>query len=192
MTDVLTLEAYGVFDDFKALAKAEEPVIEDVPPGAVGKPMPVVPPLLQSRDTPVYRALFDIDFSKTGSQLVNEFKEWLNLPKNRERLEDHRKVTQSEWRAIQAELKEIESRAVRMPDGTLACTPADICRRAELGKKQLRTDPIENAKARLKDLAAWRLYREESHSVARTEGLKGEEKISKLEAANRFANTHRR
>jgi hypothetical protein len=100
MTDVLTLEALGVFDRFKALAKANEPVIEEVPLGAKGKPMPAdVLPLLQAyADHPIYHALVNVDFSKTENQLVNEFKAWLRLPDNQQRLEKHRKVNLAEWR----------------------------------------------------------------------------------------------
>jgi hypothetical protein len=85
---------------------------------------------------------------------------------------------------------EIEKRAVEMPDGEQARA---LFRRTELLQKQLRTDPISDALARLKDLAAWRLYREENQSVAGAEGLTPKGKaMSKLEAANRFASNHRK
>jgi hypothetical protein len=109
-------------------------VIEEVPLGAKGKPMPaVVLPLLQAyADSPIYHALVNVDFSKTENQLVNEFKAWLKLPDNQKRL--------AEWR-------------------------------------KPRTDAPSNALARLKDLAAWRLFRE---------------LLNDWGPANDFANQHRK
>jgi hypothetical protein len=145
---VLSLDTLGVFDEFTALAKANEPVVENVLPGQPGKPMPIVPPLLQCRSGPVYRALFDVDFSKTPTQLANEFKEWLRLPENQERLQKHK-------------------RAAKLDTGK----------------------PLD----RLKDLAAWRLHREENKNVAEAEGLRRNGVLfNKLDAANKFANAHRK
>lgn len=135
MTDVLTLEDLGVFDKFKKMAEANKPVIEDVPPGKKGKPMPVVEPLLQSyRERPLYWALFNLDFSKTRNQLANEFAAWLDLPENQKRL--------GQWK-----------------------------------KKKPTVDLTSKALDRLKDLAAWRLYRELDNN---------------LKAANNFAQEHRK
>jgi len=114
MTDVGTLEALGVFDQFKAMAEEAKPGVEDVPPGTKGKPMNLVPPLLQKRES-VYCAVFNVDYSESENQLANQFREWLRLPENQERLAEYKKST----------------------TGTT-------------GK------PLD----RLKDLAAWRLYRE--------------------------------
>ncbi len=116
MTDVWTLEGLGVFDKFKALAEEAKPVVEDHDPqrGKFARPYKPVPPLLQKRES-VYHAVVDVDYSKSENQLVNEFREWLWLPENRERLAKYKVPT----------------------TGTT-------------GK------PLD----RLKDLAAWRLYRE--------------------------------
>lgn len=131
MSDVLSLEAMGVFDQFKAMAKANEPIIEDVPPGNIGKPMPYIAPILQCGKSPVYRVLFDLDFSETRTQLLNEFKEWLNQPDKEEYFEKHRSP------------------------------------KSDTGR------PLD----RLKDLAAWRLYRELENN---------------WQKANEFANKHRK
>ncbi len=87
MTDVWTLEGLGVFDKFKALAEEAKPVVEDHDPqrGKFARPYKPVPPLLQKRES-VYHAVVDVDYSKSENQRVNEFREWLRLPENRERL----------------------------------------------------------------------------------------------------------
>ena len=133
MTDVWTLKALGVFDRFNALGEKAKPVVKDVLPGTKGEPMKLVPPLLQQDDRlPVYYALFNVDYSKSGTQLGKEFLEWLKLPENQERLAKYKKPT----------------------TGTT-------------GK------PLD----RLKDLAAWRLYRECGND---------------WENANKFADKHRK
>jgi hypothetical protein len=131
MSDVWTLKALGVFDEFNEMAEKARPVIENVPPGKQGKPIQLVCPIL-TKWPPVSYALFTLDYSKSETQLVKEFREWLRLPDNRKRLGEHKKPT----------------------TGTT-------------GK------PFD----RLKDLAAWRLYRELGND---------------WNAANVFANQHRK
>ena len=131
MTDVWTLKALGVFDAFKTMGEDAKPVIRDVRPGETPEPMKTVPPVLQ-RWGSVYYAVFDMDYSKTRKQLLNEFSVWLELPENRKLLKDHK----------------------RTKIGTT-------------GK------PLD----RLKDLAAWRLYRELGND---------------WNAANDFATKHRK
>ena len=131
MTDVFTLKAHRVFDEFNEVAEKARPVIENVRPGEQAKPMQLVFPILHKWKSVSY-ALFTLDYSKSETQLVNEFREWLRLSENRTRLEKHKKPT----------------------TGTT-------------GK------PFD----RLKDLAAWRLYRELGND---------------WNAANVFANQHRK
>ena len=114
MTDVWSLKALGVFDDFKMMGEKAKPVIRNVRPGETPEPMKTVPPVLQ-RWGSVYYAVFDMDYSKTKKQLLNEFSTWLDLPENRKLFKEHK----------------------RTKIGTT-------------GK------PLD----RLKELAAWRLYRE--------------------------------
>jgi hypothetical protein len=118
MTDVWTLETFRIFDRFKAMAEEAKPIVEDHDPhqGKFAQPYKPVLPLLQHDDRlPVFYALFNVDYSKSGTQLGKEFLEWLKLPENQERLENYKKP-----------------------------------RIGTTGK------PLD----RLKDLAAWRLYRE--------------------------------
>ena len=133
MTDVWTLKALGVFDQFKAMGEKARPVVEDHDPqrGKFARPYKPVPPVLQQRG-PFYHAIFDLDFSESETLLVSRFKEWLRLPENKERLAKHKRPT----------------------TGTTG-RPLD----------------------RLKELAAWRLYRECGND---------------WEKANDFANEHRK
>ena len=85
--DVLTHEANGVFDEFKALAATAETEL--------GKRMldpscPPAPPALIAREQWVH-ALFTLDFTKTKKRLAQEFEAWLSLPENQRRFERHSK-----------------------------------------------------------------------------------------------------
>ena len=131
MTDVFTLKAHRVFDEFNEVAEKARPVIENVRPGEQAKPMQLVFPILHKWKSVSY-ALFTLDYSKSETQLVNEFREWLRLTENRTRLEQHKKP---------------------------------------------RTGTTGGAKERLKNLFAWRLYREHDNDAER---------------ANQFASDHRK
>ncbi len=131
MTDVFTLKAHRVFDEFNEMAEKARPVIENVPPGKQAKPMQLVWPILHKWESISY-AVFNVDYSKSETQMVNEFREWLRSPENRARLEKHKKPS---------------------------------------------TGTTGGAKDRLKDLAAWRLYREFDND---------------WERANQFADKHRK
>ena len=116
MTDVYALASMGVFEKFKAMARDAEPVVEDHDPqrGKIARPYQPVPPVLQKWDS-VYHAVFDLDFSKSETQLAKEFLEWLRLPDNQKWLATHKKPS---------------------------------------------TGTTGKTLDRLKDLAAWRLFRE--------------------------------
>ncbi len=135
MPDVWTLkgilEAPPWSGALRALVEKSTPVIEEVPPGKIAKPMKLVWPVLQMWES-VYYVVFDVDYSKSETQLVNEFHKWLRLPENRERLEKYKKPT---------------------------------------------TGTTGKALDRLKDLAAWRLYREHGND---------------WNEANHFAREHRK
>jgi hypothetical protein len=131
MIDVYMLEAMGVFEEFKAMAKRAEPVIENVPIGKQAKPMKLVAPVLPYHSSR-YHVLFNLDFSQGETRLIKQFQEWLRLPENRERLSKYKKES-----------------------------------RGNTGK------PLD----RLKDLAAWRLYRECNNDMG---------------VANKFACDHRK
>jgi hypothetical protein len=90
MADVWTLKGYRVFDEFNEMAEKARPVIENVRPGEQAKPMRLVFPILHKWQSVSY-ALFTLDYSKSETQLVNEFREWLRLTENRQRLEEHKK-----------------------------------------------------------------------------------------------------
>ena len=135
MTDVLMLETFRIFDRFKAMAEEAKPIVEDHDPqrDKYAKPYKAIPPILQHDDRlPIYYAIFNLDYSKSETQLVKEFLEWLKLPENQQRLESYKK-------------------------SKIGTT----------GK------PLD----RLKDLAAWRLYRECGND---------------WEKANDFADKHRK
>jgi hypothetical protein len=130
--DVYSLKALGVFDDFKKMADAAKPVIEDVRPGQRPKAMKITPAILQQREGPLYQVVFEVDFSKGGTRLHNEFKQWLKLPEIERLLRQFHKP-----------------------------------RTGRTGK------PLD----RLKDLAAWQLYRESGNDWNK---------------ANEFASKHRK
>lgn len=118
MSDVRKLERLHVFDKFKAMAMAQN--------------KEKFPPVLQSgKGFPWYYALFHLNFSKSETELLRQFKEWLRLPENKQRFQTHKR------------------------------------RKVDTGI------PLD----RLKDLAAWRLFRELGND---------------LQAANDFANQHRK
>lgn len=129
--DVWSLKSRGVLDKFKKMGEDARPVVQNVPVGQAPKPMILVPAILQQHES-LFHAIFTLDFSKSVTQLGNEFKEWLQLPENKARLKRFKKVK-------------------------IGAT----------GK------PLD----RLKDLAAWRLFRELEND---------------WNAANDFANTHRK
>jgi hypothetical protein len=131
MPDVWTLGAMGILDRFKAMAEQATPVIEELRPGETGKPTKVVWPILQQHES-FYHVIFTLDFRKSEAQLLNEFREWLRLAENKERLAKY-----------------------KMPKTGTTGAPLD----------------------RMKDLAAWRLYRESNND---------------WDAANDFANAHRK
>jgi len=116
MTDVWTLKATGILEQFKVMAENAKPVVEDDDPqrGKFARPYKPVPPVLHQRG-PFYHAIFDLDFSESETLLVSRFREWLRLPENQERLAKY---------------------------------------------KQAATGTTGKPLDRLKDLAAWRLYRE--------------------------------
>lgn len=131
MTDIYTLKAIGVLDQFKAMAEEATPVVEEVSPGTKVKPLNLVWPMLQQHESN-HQAIFALDFSEAETRLVNRFREWLKLPSNQERLKQYARP-----------------------------------KRGTTGKSL----------DRLKDLAAWRLYRELGNN---------------WNAANDFANKNRK
>jgi hypothetical protein len=90
-THVWSLKTSGVFDAFKTMGEKAKPVIRNVRPGETPGPMKTVPPVLQWTES-IYRVIFDVDFSKTKEQLLNEFSVWLDLPENRKLLKRHKKA----------------------------------------------------------------------------------------------------
>lgn len=92
-TDVWTLQALGVFEAFKKRAHEADPRPVDVLPGAKGSPYRAVEPVLRLGEaSPIYRVLFDIDFSQSKKQLWQAFNAWLDLVENQKRFKEHRTV----------------------------------------------------------------------------------------------------
>lgn len=131
--DVWSLKSRGILDRFKKMGEDAKPVIKRVPPGQKPKPMATVPAILQQHELlSLFHTIFTLDFSKSPGRLCDEFREWLRLPENLERLKKYKKPN---------------------------------------------TGATGGAVDRLKDLAAWRLYRELGNNWS---------------AANNFANTRRK
>jgi hypothetical protein len=114
LMDAWEVEALGILGKFKVLADIAAGTGADVPLGKVVTSAIYVPAMLQIGG-PAYGCLFEVDFSKSETSLVDEFRAWLKLPKCQKLLTVHSKPT--------------------------------------IGKTG---KPLD----RLKDLAAWRLYRE--------------------------------
>jgi hypothetical protein len=135
MTDVWTLnamlESEPWSDGLRQLLDEARPVITAASSSKDAPPLREVWPFLHKYGS-VYWAVFDVDFSKSESQLLKEFQEWLRLPEQRGHLQRERRPT-------------------------TGATGGDL--------------------DRLKDLAAWRLFRELGND---------------WNAANEFANKKRK
>ncbi len=108
MSDVFTLKALRVFDKFTEMGEQAKPVVEDVTAGTKGKPMELVLPLLQQHESvPVYYAIFNLDFSKGETQLVNEFREWLKLPQTKALLNQYQKPKRGKTGGPRDRLREL-------------------------------------------------------------------------------------
>ncbi len=88
--DVWSLKSRGVLDRFKKMGEDAKPAIKNVRPEQKAKPMELVPAILQQHES-LFHAIFTLDFSKSERRLCDEFREWLRLPKNDERLEKYKK-----------------------------------------------------------------------------------------------------
>jgi hypothetical protein len=88
-TDIGRLKAMRVLARFETMANNAKPAIKRVTiAGTMHQKIKLVPPVLQKHesDSSVYCVIFDLDFSKSEKQLVEEFRKWLRLPEYRKKL----------------------------------------------------------------------------------------------------------
>lgn len=195
MPDVLwEPRVWAMHTKFKALAETAVPPIEEVKPGQPGSPMPYAPAMLQKGGS-VYYCVFEVDFSESRDSLKEQFVAWLHVLYVTERLHEHKKQRSATgtplrqrkmrryfsfwkpalyWCLFEVDLSARKGDLVKQFAKWLRA-PENRKRLARYakGKRGTTGDLLD----RLKDLAAWRLYREYGNSC---------------EQANKFAGDHRK
>lgn len=133
MFDVRHLDQTGVLDELKAMAEkqaqaiatAGQTVVEHVHPIIEGWPKD---PLEHS---PLVHAVFTLDFTKTPTQLRNEFAAWLGRPENKARLRKHGRKPIGKTGVFLDRLKDIAS--WRIYDAVGCVTAQEFVRRHRKG-----------------------------------------------------------
>lgn len=192
MPDLLWMpQAVSMLAGFKQLVDANTPPIPQVQPGEEIPPMKPVPAMLQKTGS-VYWCLFGVDFSESDNRASDRFLEWLNqsaIAKPWQKDKDHRKKkargviravrVRRSWNSIYFCLFQVDLSA-RKRDLTSQfrkwlALPENRRRLRRYRKESRGTTgrPFDS----LKELAAWRLYRENKNN---------------WEEANKFANDHRK
>ena len=192
MPDLLwTPQAVAMLSKFKELADASTPPIPEVQPGQ--KPPPMRPvPAMALKGGSVYWCLFEVSFSDSQDRLKDRFLAWLKQPAIERLWRKHKgqgrgkasapvRVVKSRhhWDDVYHCLFEVNLSArkgdLRQQFRKWLPTPENRKRLKRYGKQKRGTtgDSLD----RLRDLAAWRLYREMGNDC---------------EKANRFADENRR
>lgn len=173
-----------MLNKFKQLADANTPPIPEVQPGQEIPPMPLVPAMVQKHGA-VYWCLFEVDFSESQDRVSDRFLEWLKRQEHKtQRTSKTGKILRAQkvrrhWNSIYYCLFEVDLSAGQ---GALTKQFKKWLASPE-NRKRLRRYVKEKRGAtgqsldRLKDLAAWRLYRENGNNC---------------EQANLFANQNRK
>ncbi len=160
---------------FKKLAATNTTPIPEVEPGGAIPPMAPVPAMVQKHGS-VYQCLFTVDFSESKDRLAGRFLEWLKQPAITELWQKFKNQRTSKpgnpplcarkirrhWNAVYFCLFEVDMSA-RKGDLTKKfnqwlALPVNRKRLKKYGKEK--RGITGQALGRLKDLAAWRLYRE--------------------------------
>jgi len=184
--------AVAMLAEFKKLAAANTLPIPEVKPGDAIPPMVPVPAMAQKNGS-IYRCLFAVDFSESKDRLADRFLEWLKQPAITELWQKFKNQRTSKpgkrslralknrrfWNSVWFCLLEVDF-AARKGDLTgefnkWLALPENRKRLKKYGmeKRGVTGQPLD----RLKDLAAWRLYRENGN---------------RWESANQFAADHRK
>jgi len=191
MPDLLwTPQAVAMHAEFKKLVANNAPAIPEVRPGDAIPPVKLVPAMMQKHGS-VYWCLFEVDFSESKDRLADRFLAWLNQPAIVRLWREHKKQRTSENHRPLSALKkrryfntyyhclfEVDLSAAK---GDLTgqfkkwlALPENrkLLNRYGKEKRGITAQPLD----RLKDLAAWRLSRENGNDC---------EKANKLAALNR-------
>ncbi len=192
MPDLLwTPQAGLMLNKFKQLANTNTPPIPEAQPGQEIPPMQPVLAMLQKRSS-VYWCLFEVNFSESKDHLINQFLAWLKQPDIAGLWREHKKQRAANARSSLRALKVrryLNTRYLCLFEVNLSARMGDLtgqfkkwlallenCKRLNRygnEKRGATGQPLD----RLKDLAAWRLYRENKN---------------KCEQANLFANQNRK
>jgi hypothetical protein len=179
------------FPDFNELAAQTKPVMKNVLPGEPHEPAKITRAMVQKTGA-VYHCLFIVDFSESKNLLHDRFVAWLNQDEieklwdgcKKQRSGKHHNALRStkvvpshgssHWCLFEVNLSARKGDLTKQFDMWLAAPKI----RAQL--KQYNQEKRGNSdkwKDRLKDMAAWRLYRENGND---------------FEKANQFANQNRK
>lgn len=177
--------------EFNRLAVDNTPAIPEVRPGDVIPPMKPVPAMGQKHGS-VYWCLFDVDFSESNDRLADRFLAWLNQPAIVRLWQEHKKqktgMNRKPLRALK-ERRDFNAHYHCLFEVDLSASKGNLTRQFKrwlaLPKNRKRLNRYGKEKRgiagqpldRLKDLAAWRLYRENEND---------------FEQANKFATLNRK
>lgn len=192
---------FSDFAEFDQLAAQTKPVIKDVRPGEQQEPIKMTDAMVQKSGA-VYYCLFIVDFSQSKNRLNDRFWAWLNQDEINKLWQGHKKQRKGKTRNALRPTKIVQLLGWRdsshkcylsshwcLFEVDLSARKGDLTRQfnkwLELpeNKARLKLYNLEKRgtadkwKDRLKDLAAWRLYREHGHSC---------------DKANQFASDHRK
>jgi hypothetical protein len=172
------------FNEFQTLAEASKPVIEvhDPQSGKFAQP-PILVPAMTNKKGPIYYCVFMVDFSESAKHLSQRFVEWLNQLSINLLWRKHRKERSCEPRKPLHPKRDLNWEGTRgywcLFEVNLSAGKTDLAKHFKrwigLPKNQERLKQhyeqkrgkSDKWKDRLKDLAAWRLYRENGNSLDR-------------------------
>jgi hypothetical protein len=192
MPDLLfTPQAVSMLAGFKQLADANTPPIQDVRPGEKSPPLKRLPAMLQKAGS-VYWCVFELDFSESKNRALDRFLEWLNQSAIKKLWQKHKdQRTKRPGAAIHALRVRRRSNSVYfcLFQVDLSARKSDLTKQFKKwlalpeNRHRLRRYRKESRGTtggpfdRLRDLAAWRLYREHGN---------------RIDDANEFAKAHRK
>jgi hypothetical protein len=181
------------FPEFNELAAQTEPIVKNVRPGEIQEPVKVTKAMTQKFGS-IYYCLFVVDFSESPKLLSQRFVAWLNQSKIESLWLKHKKqragaivnslrtgkvvrwkgMRGAYWSSFEVDLSASKGDLTEQFKKWLAL-PENKERLKQY--KQEKRGTSDNWKDRLKDLAVWRLYRENENSC---------------DKANKFAHDNRK
>ncbi len=192
MSDLLWApQAVAMHAEFKKMVADNIPAIPEVRPGSATPPMKRLPAMVQ-KNSSVYLCVFELDFSESKDHLADRFTAWLNQPAIARHRRKYKKPRADKNR------EPLRSVKVRRSFNThyhclfevdLSAGKGDLTKQFKIwlalaeNRKRLNRCGYEKRGAtgksldRLKDLAAWRLYRENENNCG---------------SANQFASRNRK